>query len=357
MNTFRSLAELPGFFKVSSGLLDRVGDLLEAEGQLRGPIAILCGQSFSRGVAERVRASIGDRADCHLFPIDEASEHIVGDLHRVCQSRGVRLVLSVGGGSIIDVGKRHHRLYNIPSVVVPTVISNDGLVSPISVLKLNSGERESLPALAPIGAVVDLDIIRGAPLRFVVAAAGDVLSNLSASEDWRRLAQRMDGREPFNDLAFHLAYGSAQTLVHLPEWDIRDDLFLENLVRCQIYSGLAMTIAGSSRPCSGAEHLISHAIDHMELNTGLLHGEQVGTISLFVLHLLGAPTEAALKFAKRIGLQLDWRKLSAEIFTSAPAIVSSARTVRPGRQTILDEYTDAQLLKASEEFAETVQSR
>jgi len=352
MSIINQSAHLPEFFKIDTGLVDRVGEILESEGW-SGSVAIVSGQHFSKKVAARVQTSLKGRFKSHAFEIEASSEAEVEKLRRACQGAGVRLVVSVGGGSVTDVCKRLHRLFNIPSVVVPTVISNDGLVSPISVLSTADGGRDSFPALTPVGAIVDLDVIRAAPPRYLQAAAGDVLSNLSASEDWRRIASA-DSGDGFNDLAFHLAFGSAQTLVHLPNADFGDEIFLQNLVRCQIYSGLAMSIAGSSRPCSGAEHLISHAIDHLKLNHGLLHGAQVGSISLFILHLLGVELGPAAAFARKLGLELDWRNLSAEIKTRAPEIIAVARTVRPGRRTVLDGYSDAELIDLASTYPDDI---
>ena len=72
-----------------------------------------------------------------------------------------------------------------------------------------------------------------------------------------------------------------------------------------VSSGVAMTIAGSSRPASGSEHKFSHALDRIAKRPAL-HGEQcgVGTIMMMYLHsgnweevrdsllAIGAPTTA-----------------------------------------------------------------
>ena len=52
-----------------------------------------------------------------------------------------------------------------------------------------------------------------------------------------------------------------------------------------ISSGMAISIAGNSRPASGSEHKFSHALD-MIAPKPALHGEQcgVGTIMMMYLH-------------------------------------------------------------------------
>ena len=67
---------------------------------------------------------------------------------------------------------------------------------------------------------------------------------------------------------------------------IDDDEFLIALAEALVLSGLAMATAGSSRPCSGGDHEILHAIDHLFPGTAW-HGELAGAASLFVTHLRG----------------------------------------------------------------------
>ena len=352
MSAFNQIACLPGFFKIGTNLIDNTGQLLKRN-ELDAPsVMLLSGPVFSWKIAQRVRNSLPPSVKVTHFIVREASEQAVSDLHQACRASGAELVLSIGGGSVIDVGKRLTRLHNIPSVVIPTVISNDGLISPISVLKGDNGERDSYPASMPIGALVDISLIKAAPESYLLAAAGDLLSNLSASQDWLRLERASDPTVKFNDLAFHLAFGTAETVINNKIVDFRDNSFIESLIRCQIYSGLAMHLAGSSRPCSGAEHLISHAIDQSGVVSGVLHGCQVGAISLFTLHLLGWPMGMALTFARRIGLEMDWRYLGGgALKPHVKELFARARHVRVGRRTILDSYTDNQLVWQCDVFS------
>ena len=99
-------------------------------------------------------------------------------------------------------------------------------------------------------------------------------------------------------------------------------------------SGLAMEIAGSSRPCSGSEHLISHALDQLEPGTAS-HGEQVafGTIVATALqhgdvHRVQKLVEAAGMTSALNGFGIGTSRL-AEIIKSAPG-------TRPGRYTVID---------------------
>jgi glycerol-1-phosphate dehydrogenase [NAD(P)+] len=354
MSALNQVAHLPAFFRIGRGLLDQAAQMVRSAGIDSARIVILSGRHFSRQVAHEIASHLPPAVKMTFFEVPEASDAAVTAVATICQQFGASMLLSVGGGSVVDVGKRVHRLFNIPNIAFPTIISNDGLISPISVLRGPDGHRNSFPAAVPVGVAVDLDIIRRSPTRYLVAAAGDVLSNLSASRDWMRLFKASQGAMQFNDLAYELALGAAESLINLRSTDFADDLFLTSVVRAQVYSGLAMSLAGSSRPCSGAEHLLSHAIDHLELANDELHGIQVGSISLFVLSLLSDETGVAIDFARSIGLPLDWETLSPKVEASVRSVIENARLMRPDRRTILDDFSDDQLLAESRAFVRVV---
>jgi len=58
-------------------------------------------------------------------------------------------------------------------------------------------------------------------------------------------------------------------------YDIHNESFQRSLASSLMMSGLVMEIAGSSRPASGSEHLISHALDQI-CEKPKMHGIQVG---------------------------------------------------------------------------------
>jgi glycerol-1-phosphate dehydrogenase [NAD(P)+] len=202
----------------------------------------------------------------------------------------------------------------------------------------------------PIGVIADLDILMSAPRQYLRASGGDLLSNLSATSDWRHVVDKGDG-PLMNDIAYHLSRNSAEALVHWESCDLGDVSFVRNLIIAQIYSGIAMSIAGTSRPCSGPEHLISHALDELNLTPGVLHGVQVGSACLFSLHLLDELTPAVLRFADGMQIPRLWTELLPDP-SQAQEVFAHARRVRPDRRTILDAFSDDELVAELTRFAE-----
>lgn len=190
------------------------------------------------------------------------------------------IVLAFGGGSVLDIVKYCASNCNIPYITVPSTLSNDAVYSCVSRLTTN-GKKKSYGVQPPIGIIVDLEVISKSPKELILAGVADIVSNLSALEDWK-LAFRNIG-EPINELAFMLSKESVMPLLRYRGMStIINKDFLLDLTNAIVTSGLAMIIAGNTRVSSGAEHLISHAIDEYFPHKSTIHGLQVGWAHLMI---------------------------------------------------------------------------
>jgi glycerol-1-phosphate dehydrogenase [NAD(P)+] len=250
-------------------------------------------------------------------------------------------VVGLGGGKVIDVAKYAAARVGLPMVAVATNLSHDGICSPVSTLDNDNG-RGSYGVPQPIALVIDLDVIRQTPARFVRSGIGDAVSNLSAIADWE-LSHRETG-EPIDGLAAAMARSAGESVLRHPG-TITDDDFLTTLAEGLVLSGIAMAISGDTRPSSGACHEISHAFDLLYPQRAASHGEQVGMGAAFAMYLRGAADEARniADVLRRHSLPV----LPGEIgFSDAEFVtaVEYAPQTRPGRYTILEHLdldTDA----------------
>ena len=183
-----------------------------------------------------------------------------------------QVILGIGGGKVIDTAKYAAYLRKLPFISIPTSASSDGFSSASASLIVN-GRRTSVPARMAYGIVVDTDIIKSAPEKFLYSGIGDMVAKITSLYDWLFEAEK--GYSVMNDFSVMIAKKAVNSFVRTPFESIRDDLFLRELVDSLAMSGIANEIAGGSTPTSGSEHLISHALDKM-LERPQLHGVQVG---------------------------------------------------------------------------------
>ncbi|MFJ8078477.1 iron-containing alcohol dehydrogenase family protein [Streptomyces sp. NPDC096176] len=264
-------------------------------------------------------------------------------------------VVGLGGGKIIDVAKYAAARVGLPLAAVATNLAHDGLCSPISILDNDNG-RGSYGVPSPIAMVIDLDVVRDAPVRFVRSGIGDAISNISAIADWE-LSHQVNG-ENVDGLAAAMARTAGESVLRHPG-GVGDDEFLTVLAEALVLSGIAMSISGDSRPSSGACHEISHAFDLLYPKRAASHGEQVGLGAAFAMHLRGATEEAGLfaEVLRRHGLPV----LPEEIGFSPDEFVRAveyAPQTRPGRFTVLEhlDLTNDQIRDAYADYAKTISS-
>lgn len=190
------------------------------------------------------------------------------------------IILAFGGGSVLDIVKYCATKCDAPYITVPSTLSNDAIYSCVSRLTDNS-KKKSYGVQPPTGIIVDLEVIKKSPKDLILAGVADLVSNLSALEDWK-LAHKKTG-EPINELAFMLSKESVMPLFNYHSKDvIMTDEFLFDFTNGLITSGLSMIVCGTTRVTSGAEHLISHAIDEYYPERSTIHGLQVGWAHLII---------------------------------------------------------------------------
>jgi glycerol-1-phosphate dehydrogenase [NAD(P)+] len=294
-----------------------------------GHVAIATGPGQGEEIGASVRLAL---ENCSVFSIEEGDLESATRLASRLRGGFYDALVGIGGGRTLDVAKYAASLTGLPMVAVATNLSHDGIASPVSSLE-HEGRKGSYGVQMPIAVVVDLDYVRRSPPEMRRSGIGDAASNLSAIADWH-LAEREHG-ELVDGLAVTFARTAAEAVMGRVD-GIEEDGFLTVLAEALAMSGLAMAVAGSSRPCSGADHEIVHAIDHLFPDTSS-HGNLAGVGALFTSFLRGntelisnLDTCLARHELPRMPSDLG---LSKEQFTRA---VAHAPATRPDRFTILE---------------------
>ena len=262
--------------------------------------------------------------------IKEADIKTVTGIQKMTRGRA-DFLLGVGGGKCVDVAKLASFYEGKPFVSVPTAASHDGIAS--SRASIRGGKKPtSIEAQTPIAVVADTLIIKRAPHRLLAAGCGDLIANLTAVRDWE-LARRLKG-EAYSEYAAALSVMSAQFVLENADTIRRHtEESVRKVVKALISSGVAMSIAGSSRPASGSEHLFSHALDLVAPKPAL-HGEQCGVGAIMMMYLHGDDWQAIREALQTAGCPTNAKGLGI-----APQYIIKALTIahriRPERYTIL----------------------
>jgi glycerol-1-phosphate dehydrogenase [NAD(P)+] len=334
---WRRYIELPRFLRVVTGREELVATLEELVTSLGFErLAFVSGATATRALAEPIAAATAGA----LGPPHRVEANGQGDVELLAAAPDLlaaQAVVAVGGGKTIDVAKSACELADRPVIVVPTQLSTDGIASPVSVVRVGPDDFESRRARLPIAVAVDLALIAEASVGRTRAGLGDLLANPSAVRDWRLAAAA--GMEEVDDFAALLAQSSTglvygTDVAGLGEGRL-DSGFLGRLLEGLVLSGLAMEVAGSSRPCSGAEHLVSHSLDRLQPGTAH-HGEQVAFGALLATRLQGEDWRALRAFMLSAGMQRAARGFDLPEDALVAAIRAAPGT-RPGRYTVLDE--------------------
>jgi glycerol-1-phosphate dehydrogenase [NAD(P)+] len=264
--------------------------------------------------------------------VDAASEDEVGRVMKEIQKNGNDLVVAVGGGTVIDVAKLAAHKSDIPYISVPTACSHDGIASPRASLKNNKGPV-SVEAESPLAIIADIDIISKAPYRFIAAGVGDTIAKYSSVHDWK-LAHVIKG-EYYGDYAGSLSLMVAEVVANAaPDIKEKSDDAIGTLLEALISSGTAMAIAGSSRPASGSEHKISHALD-LVADFPALHGEQCGVGTIIASFLQGGNWKHIKNSLEMAGCPTTAKALGVDREIMMKALLKT-REIRPERYTILE---------------------
>ena len=318
----------PVAIEVRRGAIASLGPLL-ADGRISsgGKVAIAVGPGRGDDIVASLHAALpeasvvrieGGSVEAALGLVD----HLRGEYHDA--------VVGVGGGRTLDAAKYAAGLVGLPFVSVPTTLTHDGIASPVASLDAY-GRKASFGVHIPIAVFVDIDHVSDAPIDHTRSGVGDVLSNLSAIADWE-LAREVAG-EPVDGLAVSLARSAAESILTA---EPVGDRFLTSLAEALILSGIAMAVAGNSRPCSGACHEISHAMDALFGGPGL-HGAQVAFGARFATWRRGdSALLDTLDAAMRLhGLPRTPTELGLTDRQFADALLEAPST-RPGRFTVLE---------------------
>jgi len=329
--TKSKLMEFPRDVVVGHGVIEEIVDLCRKVNLGKHPLVVhdeRTKELAGNRIVEILRDSGYTVED---IVVEKATMEEVERVQNHAMKWGVDSLVAVGGGSVIDVAKLASFNYEVPFISVPTAASHDGIASPRASIKEKVGSV-SMQARSPVAVLADTSLISKAPYRMLASGCADVISNLTAILDWQ-LAWRLK-REYYSSFAVALAKTAADLIIEDAEYikpGIEEASWIA--VKSMIVSGVAMSVANSSRPASGAEHMFSHALDRIAPGKAM-HGEQCGVGAIMMMYLHGGDWKKIKKAIKDIGAPTTARELGVSKEDIVEALMMAPK-VRPDRYTIL----------------------
>ena len=321
--------QLPRDVVIGHDVLGQVPEVC-ADICLEDSAMVFYGTNTRKYAGDRVVSLLEGKYSVSTFTVREMSMETIKEAEEA--SRGAGFIVGVGGGRIIDCAKIVSYNLDRPFLSIPTAASHDGIASARASVPVGDGNA-SLEAQPPMGIVADTAIIAAAPHRLLAAGCADVISNSTAVLDWE-FAYRLR-HEVLSEYAIALSRMTAELLMkNARSIKPHSEESAWMVTKALVSSGVAMSIAGSSRPASGGEHKFGHALERLAQGK-VLHGEACGIGTIIVMYLHGGDWRGIRAALRAIGAPTTPRELGIDDEVAVEALLA-ARTIRPERFTILD---------------------
>ena len=323
--------ELPRLIVIGEKNIGKIGDFLIS---LEKPkkVSLVTGKHVKKILQKKIEKSLRVSKIKFVWHIAKDNElRSIKNVQNKVKKDKSELVVGIGGGRSVDIAKMIAFNLKKPFVSIPTAASHDGIASPF--VSVKSDKPHSIVATAPLGVFVDIDIVKKAPKHLLASGCGDLIANIIAVKDWELGRDKVG--EYYGRYSASLSLLSAKIVIENSGLFAKKGLDVRVIVEALISAGVASCIAGSSRPCSGAEHLFSHALDKIAPGVGL-HGQKCGIGAIMMAKLQGQDWKTIIKTLKNVGAPTTAKQIGLKPDQVVKAL-TMAQDLRPERYTILKE--------------------
>lgn len=274
--------------QIGSGLVHKVGEILNKNGFPKE--ILLVADCNTLKAAEGILESLdGFSVEQHIYDnIRVADMKHVQQLEAMIRGRDIG-ILSVGTGSVNDPCRLAAARQDKMLCIFGTAPSMDGFASYSSPI-VDNGFKASYPAKSPEVVVGDTKILANAPNELKSAGFGDMISKYVALIDWQ-VSTLITG-ELYCEKVAALTRLAVDELMEMADKVTQDDEETAGKIfEALLKTGIGMSYMQNSRPASGAEHIISHVMECIELRDGIIpnyHGDDVGVCTLETLKYYNA---------------------------------------------------------------------
>jgi glycerol-1-phosphate dehydrogenase [NAD(P)+] len=337
---------LPRYVYTGPGIIKELPIVLNSLAVSKARVMLISGSNETQKISQDSIKPVLEREGLEVDSIfikdmKDFVENIHEHIHKIKES-DPKIILGIGGGKAIDSAKLLASISNKRFMSIPTNASHDGVSSPVISfvlsLYLRSKYDLKIELKAPVAILADLNFIMKCPKKSLIAGVGDLIAKKIAVKDWQ-LAHMLRGEE-YSEYAASMALMSAKLIEdNISEISKFDEKAFSIVLKALIGSGIGISVAGSSRPASGSEHLFSHALDILAEKYGFkneLHGLQCGLGTIIMSQLHGMNYKKIKQLLKKINAPTNSEEIGIEKEYLIKAVMLSNK-IRKDRYTILGE--------------------
>jgi len=269
--------------EIESGVTARAGEILADAGFPKNVLLVSDENAMaaSEGLLESLAAA-GFALKKLIYPdMRYARAEQVREVEALCAD--VAGLIAVGTGSVNDICRVASYNQKKKFCIFATAPSMDGFASDTAPIVENNF-KNSLQAEQPSVILADTKILAKAPLELKAAGFGDMIAKYIGIVDWK-ISNLLTG-EYYCDAIADITMQGVKKIVDLADRVCgEDEEAAAGIMEGLILSGLAMKLAGCSRPASGAEHVVSHYWECYKLSRGIwpeFHGKKVGVATVLI---------------------------------------------------------------------------
>lgn len=268
---------------IESGAVHKVGEILKRNDFPKN-ILLVADQNTLKA-ADGIIESLKDFDLTYKIydNIRVAMMHHATELEELVRNRDIA-ILSVGTGSVNDPCRIAAANQNKKLCIFGTAPSMDGFASYSSPI-VENGFKFSYPAKSPEVIIGDTKILASAPIELKSAGFGDMVAKYVGLIDWQ-VSTLLTGEYYCEKVAALTREAVDELFLMADKVTLEDEETAGKIFEALLKTGIGMSFMQNSRPASGAEHIVSHLLECIELKDGIIpnyHGEDIGVATLTVL--------------------------------------------------------------------------
>ena len=286
--------------------------------------AILISERGRKELGEIINESLSARGITPTFEIFNG-ECSLSEIERITNKLvalgKIDSLVAVGGGKCVDAGKSVAYRLKLPSIICPSLASNDAPCSALSVLYTEEGVSEGAEFFpwSPALVIVDTGIVARAPARYLVSGMGDAMATWYEADTCFRnfKARNTVGARPtlaaraIGELCANTLFEYGVSSVESVSRSISDEA-LERVVEANtLLSGIGFESGG----LAGAHAVAQSYTVIPQIQANYLHGEMVamGLLVQLSLEERQLECEKVATFFSQVGLPVNLLQLGLEV--------------------------------------------